>query len=141
MSLVLLPSQLNSMRDLRTAAAQLRGDIVLLYTLDTAFRTETLRIGPLQGVSLGFLPNKKAHVTATCAVAFIDVRTGYVYGVAESSAAEQQRSDHWSTQAAIEKARATAEREAFAGAMIEAAETWNSTVTRYGKSGAAGADL
>src|SRR5262245_11403103 len=71
-SRILLPSSLNSAEDLRIAAAQLQADIVLLYTLDTSFRTDTTQIGPLQLVSLGFFPNKKAHVTTTCASAFID---------------------------------------------------------------------
>ena len=66
LSRVLLPPELNTTRDLRTAAAQLRADVILLYTLDTTFRTDTLRIGPLQTVSLGFFPNKNAHVSTTC---------------------------------------------------------------------------
>jgi len=131
LSRVLLPTELNSTRDLRTAAAHLRGDVVLLYTLDTSFRTDTVRIGPLQAVSLGFFPNKKANVTATCAAAFIDVRTGYVYGVAEASATEEQRSNIWSTQSAIEEARVVAEREAFAGALIEVEKVWNTILDQY----------
>jgi hypothetical protein len=35
------------------AAAQLQADVVLLYTVDTSFRTDTTQIGPLQLVSLG----------------------------------------------------------------------------------------
>jgi len=131
LSRVLVPRELNSALDIRTAAAQLHGDVVLLYTLDTAFRTDTLRIGPLQAVSMGFFPNKKAHVTSTCSAAFIDVRTGYVYGVAEWSATEEQRSNHWNTQAAIEEARVVAEREAFAGVLAEAESVWGSIVAQY----------
>jgi len=131
LSRLLLPRQLDSLQDLRAAAARLRGDIMLLYTLDTAFRTDTQRLGPLQAVGLGFFPNKKAHVTATCSVAFIDVRTGYVYGVAESTAIEEQRSNHWNNTAAIEEARVMAEQQAFAGALTEAETAWNSVVARY----------
>jgi hypothetical protein len=115
---------LNSEEDLRTAAAALHGDIVLLYTLDTAFHTETDQIGPLQLVSLGFFPNKKAKVSSTCAAAFIDTRTGYVYGVAEASAHEDQRSDLWNREEAIEKARAKAERGAFVAALGEIEKVW-----------------
>jgi hypothetical protein len=121
---LLLPSQLSSAEDLRRAAAQLKGDIVLLYTIDTAFRTETQEIGPLQLVSLGFFPNKKARVTSTCALALVDTRTGYVYGVAEWSTHEAQRSDLWSTRTAIETARAKAERGAFEGALGELEKLW-----------------
>jgi hypothetical protein len=134
LSRVLLPAELNSTRELRTAAAQLRGDIVLLYTFDTAFRTDTLRLGPLQAVSLGFFPNKKAYVTATCAAAFVDVRTGYVYGVAEGTATDEQRSNFWSTQAAIEEARTLAEREAFAAALGEIEKVWTTILAQHGVS-------
>jgi len=125
LSRVLIPRELNSILDLQKAAAQLRGDVILLYTLDTSFRTDTVRIGPLQAVSLGFFPNKKPHVTATCAAAFVDVRTGYVYGVAEGTATEEQRANVWNTQAAIEGARAKAERAAFAAVMIEVEKVWS----------------
>lgn len=133
LSRVLLPAQLNSSRELRTAAAQLRGDVLLAYTLDTAFRTDTLRIGPLQAVSLGFFPNKKANVTATCAAVFIDVRTGYVYGVAEASATEEQRSNVWNTQSALEEARVAAEREAFAGALAEVEKVWSTILAQHAR--------
>jgi hypothetical protein len=126
LSRVLLPSNLGSAKDLRTAAAQLRGDILLLYTLDTSFRTDTDQIGPLQVVSLGFFPNKKARVTTTCAAAFVDVRTGFVYGVAEGTATEEQRSDVWGTRSAIETARLKAERQAFESALSEIEKVWRS---------------
>jgi hypothetical protein len=121
---LLLPGNLDSAVDLRNAAAQLQGDIVLMYTLDTSFRTETDQIGPLQLVSLGFFPNKKARVTSTCAVALIDTRTGFVYGVAESTSHEDQRSDLWNKEEAIEKARARAERGAFAQVLGEVEKLW-----------------
>lgn len=130
LSRVLLPAELNTTRELRTAAAQLRADVILLYTLDTSFRTDTRRIGPLQAVSFGFFPNREAHVAATCAAVFIDVRTGYVYGVAEATATEEQRSNYWNTEEAIETARVAAEREAFAGALIEVEKVWSNIVAR-----------
>jgi hypothetical protein len=131
LSRVLLPAELNTTRELRTAAAQLRGDVILLYTVDTSFRTDTLRIGPLQAVSLGFFPNKKAHVTSTCAAVFLDVRTGYVYGVAEATSTEEQRSGYWNTQAAIEAARATAERAAFTAALTEIEIVWEAVLAQH----------
>jgi hypothetical protein len=135
LSRLLLPTQLENASQLRTAAAQLHGDILMLYTLDTSFRTDTQKIGPLQLVSLGFFPNKKSNVTATCSVAFMDVRTGFVYGVAESTATESQRSDLWGTQSAIEKARLAAERNSFAGALSEVEKTWSSIYSESRVSG------
>jgi len=116
---------------LRTGAAQLHGDILLLYTFDTSFRTDTTRIGPLQLVSLGFFPNKKAVVTSTCSAAFIDVRTGYVYGVAEATAKEEQRSDLWSTREVLENARLHAERDAFGSLLDELTKSWASIYAEY----------
>lgn len=121
---ILLPNVLKSGDDLRVAAAQLQADIVMLYTIDTAFRTDTQQIGPLQLVSLGFFPNKKAKVTSTCAVALVDTRTGYVYGVAESTANEDQRSDVWNKEEAIEKARVRAERAALTQVLGDVEKLW-----------------
>ena len=140
MSRILLPSTLHSAEDLRIAAAQLQADIVLLYTFDTSFRTDTTQIGPLQLVSLGFFPNKKAHVTTTCASAFVDTRTGYVYGVSESTSTEEQRSDLWNSQEAIEKARARAERGAFSAALGEIEKLWASIAAQQ-KAGSSGAQV
>lgn len=124
LSRLLLPGNLGSADDLRTGAAQLQGDIVMMYTIDTAFRTETTNIGPLQTLALGYFPTHKAKVTSTCSVALLDTRTGYVYGVAESTSGEDQRSNVWNEAKAIEKARAKAEREAFTGALAEVEKLW-----------------
>ncbi len=132
MNRLLLPGSLDSARDMRIAAAQLKADIVMLYTIDTSFRTDTTQIGPLQLVSLGFFPNKKAKVQSTCAVAFIDTRTGFIYGVAESTAVDDQRSDLWNKEEAIEKARVRAERAAFTGALGEVEKVWPSIVAAHG---------
>lgn len=137
---ILLPSTLHSAEDLRVAAAQLQADVVLLYTVDTSFRTDTTQIGPLQLVSLGFFPNKKAHVTSTCATAFLDTRTGYVYGVSESTATEEQRSDVWNKEEAIEKARAKAERGAFTAALGDIEKLWASIAAQQ-KAGSGAAQV
>jgi hypothetical protein len=134
LSRVLLPSSLTSATDLRTAAAQLRGDIMLMYTLDTSFRIDTTRLGPLSAIGLGFLPNKNAVVSSTCAVAFIDVRTGYVYGVAEATATEEQRSNYWNTTNAIDSARLLSERAAFSDALGEAEQLWRDIYAQYSDS-------
>jgi hypothetical protein len=141
MSRLLLPLHIESFDDLRVAAGALQTDMVLLYTLDTAFHTDTAQIGPLQLVSLGFFPNKKAKVSSTCAVAFIDTRTGFIYGVTESTATEEQRSDYWNKEEAIEKARKKAEREAFTASVGEIEKLWSGIVAQHAgqKAGAGGA--
>src|SRR5262245_17653109 len=91
LSRLLLPASLQSTRDLRQSAAQLKADAIIIYTLDTGFRTETKQYGPLQTVALGMLSSKKSIVTATCAFAIIDVRTGFIYGAGETSATESNQ--------------------------------------------------
>jgi hypothetical protein len=136
LSRLLLPGNLGSADDLRTGAAQLQGDIVMMYTIDTTFRTETTNIGPLQTLALGYFPTHKAKVTSTCSVALLDTRTGYVYGVAEWTSGEDQRSNVWNEQKAIEKARANAERAAFTGALGEIEKLWSGIVTAQSAGGA-----
>ena len=134
---ILLPISLRSARDLRQAAAQLHGDIVLLYTVDTAFHTESQMVAPLQLVSLGMFASEKSRIVTTCAAAFIDVRTGYVYGVAEGSSIDVRRSSIWTTEAAIDAARLKTEREAFGAALKEIAKAWTSINAEYNRTTAA----
>jgi len=130
-SRLLLPGSLGDIRDLRTAAAQLRADALLIYTIDTRFRTETTDLGPLQTIALGFLPSKKAVVTATCTFMIVDVRTGFIYGTGETTATGDQRSNVWGSSSAIEAARLAAERQAFEDGMSEVAQLWTSIVATH----------
>lgn len=131
-SRLLVPVQLQSTRDLRTAAAQLRADVLLIYTIDTRFRTETTELGPLQTVALGFLPSKKAIVNATCAFMIVDVRTGFVYGTGETTASVDQRSNVWGSENAIEEARLRAERRAFEDGLGEVETLWAAIIAQHG---------
>lgn len=121
---MLLPSNANNMLDLRTPAAQLRADMLLLYSIDTSFTVDGTSLGPLSLISLGLLPNKEAHVTATVAGVLIDVRSGYVYGTTEATVTEHQRATIWSSRQAIETARLTAEAGAFASFVVDFEKLW-----------------
>jgi len=130
-SRLLVPANLGGIADLRASAAQLRADMLLIYTIDTRFRTETAELGPLQTIALGFLPSKKAIVTATCAFMIVDVRTGFIYGTGETTAMEDQRSNVWGTENAIEEARLRAERRAFEDGLGEIETLWASVVREH----------
>lgn len=130
-SRLLVPARLGNVRDLRTAAAQLKADALLIYTIDTRFRTESADVGPLQTIALGFLPTRKAVVNATCAFMIVDVRTGFVYGTGEITATEDQRSNLWGSEQAIEAARLRAERRAFEEGLGEVEELWASILARH----------
>jgi hypothetical protein len=124
MSRMLLPAKLSSAKDLRQGAATLKTDLLLVYSLDTGFNIENTDVGPLALISLGFLPTKKARVTATASAALFDVRTGFVYGVAEASATEEQRGTFWSSSEAVDSARRKAEAEAFQKLIGEIEKFW-----------------
>jgi hypothetical protein len=128
MSRILLPATLNSIKDLRLAAANLKTDMLLVYSVDTHFNIESTEIGPLSLISLGFLPNKKAIVYTTASAALFDVRTGFVYGVAEATATEQQRATTWSSDNAIDNARLKTEVESFQKLLGEFEKLWKGVV-------------
>jgi hypothetical protein len=125
MSRLLLPQKLTSTKDLRQSAARLRADLLLVYSLDTRFNVENTDVGPLALISLGFLPTKKAKVAATASAVVFDVRTGFVYGVAESTSIEEQRGTFWSSDEAVENARKKAESDAFLKMVDEVAKVWD----------------
>lgn len=131
-SRLLVPAHLSDVGDLRAAAAQLQADVVLVYTIDTRFRTEAGDLGPLQTIALGFLPSRRAIVTATCAFMIVDVRTGFIYGTGETTATEDQRTNVWGTENAIEEARLRAERQAFEDGLGEIETLWGSILTQHG---------
>lgn len=130
---IMLPSNLQSTRDLREAAAQLRADAILIYTLDTAFRTESTQIGPLQTIALGMFDTENAIVTSTCSFVIVDVRTGFIYGTGETTASEEKRSNLWGSQDAADKARQAAESKAFQDGVAEVQKLWTSILIEHGR--------
>jgi hypothetical protein len=134
MGRMLVPGEINSIRDLRLGAASLKASLLLVYSIDTRFHVESTDIGPLALVSLGFLPNKKAHVTATASAALFDVQTGFVYGVAESTATEEQHATVWSSEDAVESSRLRAEREAFHDLITEYEKLWQGIIREHAAS-------
>jgi hypothetical protein len=128
---LLLPPTLESTRELRRVAATLHTDLLLVYSVDTGFTVEHTEIGPLAVISLGFLPNKTARVSSTASAALFDVRTGFLYGVAEATASEHQRTTAWSTVAAIDNARRKAEAEAFGKLIGEIEGLWSDVLRAH----------
>ena len=105
--------------------------MLLVYTLDTGFKVENKAVGPLTVISLGVLPTKKARVTTTASAALLDVRTGFIYGLAEATAIEEQRASVWSTADAIDSARKEAESAAFQKLVGEIARFWDDVVRTH----------
>jgi hypothetical protein len=129
----LIPQKLDSHKQLRLSAAQLHADLLLVYTLDTAFRVKDHDIGPLGVITLGFLPNHEARITTTASAVLFDVRTAYVYGLVEATEYEEQMASAWTADEAVEEARKRAERRAFEKMLDEFTLTWKGTVEEYAR--------
>lgn len=128
---ILLPSVLDSIESLREAGARLQADILLIYTFDTAFQAGEQRFLPLNTIALGFLKNKKVTVTTTASAALFDVRTEFLYGLAEATAVENRQASVWSTQAAVDDLRVATEKAAFTDLIHEIEQTWTGVVAQH----------
>ncbi|MEZ6317171.1 MAG: hypothetical protein R3B49_00255 [Phycisphaerales bacterium] len=125
-----VPDQLDTIEDMRGAAASVHADMLLLYTFDTRFGAETT-IPALGVITLGLFPNKEARVTSTASAALVDTRTGYVYGLVEGTASEDQLANAWTSRDAIDQSRRRAERAAFEHATDEFTKLWKGVAERY----------
>jgi hypothetical protein len=121
---LLLPERLDSIDDLRLAAAKLQADVVMVYTIDTSFRVQGRSYGALSVISLGLAPDRDAYITSTASAVFTDVRTGYIYGVAEATTKASGLTNAWGSRDTIDKKRVEAEKDAFQQLLAEAEKTW-----------------
>lgn len=131
LSRILLPTELDSIKALRTAAARLKADILLIYTFDTTFRVGEQHFRPLNVIALGFLPNKKVAVTTTASAALFDVRTEFLYGLAEATAQKSRYASAWGSADAVDDLRVKAEHEAFKSLVPEIEKTWKGIVREH----------
>jgi hypothetical protein len=132
-SRLLLPSNLESLDDLRLSAAKLQADVLMVYTVDTSFRVQGRSYGPLSLISLGLVPDRDAYITSTASAVFTDVRTGFVYGVAEATAKTNGLTNFWSSSDTVDKKRIEAEQQSFSLLLIEAEKTWSGIIEKYSK--------
>ena len=130
---LLLPDRLDSLDDLRVSAAKLQADILLVYTIDTSFRVQGRGYGPLAVISLGLVPDRDAYITSTAAAVFTDVRTGFVYGVAEATAKTAGLTNAWGSSDTIDRKRIEAEEEAFRLLVVQARKAWDGIAEQHGQ--------
>lgn len=128
---LLTPTQLDDVDDLRAASARLKADIVIVFTLDTNFRVDGKSIGPLSVISLGLMRDRETVVSTTASAVFVDVRSGFVYGVAEATATEKKVTSAWGNINVVDQARLITEQQAFDGMLRELEATWTSIVAEH----------
>ncbi len=128
---ILLPVDLESLKSLREASARLKADLLLVYTFDTSFHVGEQKLAPLNVITLGFLNNKKVSVTTTASAAIFDVRTEYLYGLAEATVSQKDNASIWSTSDVVDDLRVKTENEAFDKLIPEIEKTWTGIVEQY----------
>ena len=115
---------------LRQAAAQLQADMLLIYTIDTAFYVRDMAT-PLTVVTLGLSPTREARVTTTASAVLVDTRNGYVYGAAEATEQNNRLASAWTSDDAVDMARLKTESAAFDKLVIDLERMWDGVVKRY----------
>jgi len=133
---LVIPSVLNSDYELRSAAARMHADILLLYTIDTVFH-ETDRTTPVTVVTLGATNNKRLRIMSTASAALLDTRSGYVYGLAEANSEHEELQNAYKTQEEIDLIRRDIETKAFTGLVGEMEQTWKMVLAEHTRSGGA----
>lgn len=129
---MLLPEDLKSDMQLRQAAAKLHAQVLLLYTFDTRFYGLD-RTSPVNVLTFGFGNHKDVRINVTASAALLDVRNGYVYGVAEATASREQSTNSWDNEKQADQSHREAEAEALGKLTDELALTWQGIVETYAK--------
>jgi hypothetical protein len=129
---LIVPPETSELKDLRLIASTMQADVLLLYTLDTGFGTTETTIPALGMLTLGLFPNERARVSSTASAAFVDTRTGYLYGLAEATVKETRLTNAWNNNDAVDKVRRDAEQGAFAKLVPELEKVWDGIVKTYG---------
>jgi hypothetical protein len=129
---LIIPAETKDLKDLRLIGADLQADIILVYTFDTEFGSTETTIPALGVLTLGLFPNERARVTSTASAAFVDTRTGYLYGLAEATVEDTRITNAWGNNDAVDKSRREAERGAFEKLVPEIERLWADISARYG---------
>lgn len=124
-----LPERLESLDDLRGAAAKMQADVLLVYTVDTRFELAGKPLAADASIPLGAKGEGPVAIRSKASLAFVDVRTGYVYGAVDGEA----RIDAADTASreALDRQRLNVENDAVTRLLAAAAETWSGLVQQY----------
>ncbi|MCL2647349.1 MAG: hypothetical protein FWD61_10165 [Phycisphaerales bacterium] len=134
MKRILLDQTLNTDLELRAAAARLHANLLLYYTFDTVFETET-KVRPLGVITLGLFPNKNAKVTSTASAVLMDVNNGYIYSVVEATSSDHQLTNAWESENTIDEVRRRTERDAFDQLLKQFKAEWPIVLATYNRPG------
>ncbi|SER06818.1 hypothetical protein SAMN04488038_11531 [Solimonas aquatica] len=132
LDLTLLPSRLESLEDLRLAAAKTQADVLMVYTLDTAFARHGEPYAPRAELKLDpKSPPQDLVIQSQALALFIDVRTGYQYAQVQARTQLGELTAALASAAALDDKRREAEQAAFAALLQQAQQAWNGIASRY----------
>ena len=127
---LLLPTYFQSYKDLQRAADQLHADMLMIYTIDTAFYDRNSST-PLTVITLGFSPTVQIKVVTTISGILIDTKTGYVYGAMEVTDRKEKSTSALSTKDACDALRVQTEQAGFDKFLDEFETTWRAVRREY----------
>jgi len=127
---LLLPKHFGGYQDLRLAADKLHADMILIYTIDTAFYDRNSST-PLTVITLGLSPTVQIKVVTTISGILMDTKTGYIYGALEVTDRKDKSSSALSTKDACDALRVQTERGAFDKFLGEFELTWRAVRKEY----------
>lgn len=121
----LLPEHIESLDDLRLAAAKSLADVLVVYTLDTRFELGGERIEPMAELSVGEAPEAASGIVSTAFAVLLDVRTGHALAATQASARVDDLAEAWRSTAALDRRRTEAERQALSALLSESGRVWS----------------
>lgn len=130
-----LPPQLETLDDLRLAAAKSLADVLIIYTVDTRFESGGESLSPLAELSLGKAPEQETHIQSVASALLLDVRTGYQFGAVQASARVDDLDGAWLVASALDRKRLDAEQQAFAALLAEVEKLWTGIAAQNGFTG------
>jgi hypothetical protein len=126
-----LPQKFESIDELRSVAAKMQADVLLVYTIDTTFALQGHVLAPDSSIKLGANAPAPLTIAAKASAAFVDVRTGYVYGHADAGASAEVAELPGSADA-LDGKRIEVEREALTQLLSTTAKaTWTDLAQQY----------
>ena len=127
---LVLPAEIESLEQLREGAAAAQADLLLLYTLDTEYDSES-RAEILEVLTLGLFPATEVEARTTASLALLDVRSGFLYGLGEATRSKECTTNAWGSESAWRRARHESEAEAFALLLADFEQLWGRVVETW----------
>ena len=124
LDLAQLSASAQSLNELRLAAAKLRADVLMIYTLDTSVQLAGQRYRAAEKLGPVDEPEPDDGVISTASAVLTEVRTGYSYGAVDANAklSGLERTE-W-TPRNLDQKRLLAEQQAFTALLDKSAALW-----------------